>query len=414
MPAKSKAQQRFFGMVDAYKKGELDHASKSIKDAAESMSGKEVKKFASTKHKGLPNHVKKNKRKKVDESIDMKQRVRLTESQLNRIVRESLRRVLREEVENDDDASFYKGIDDYPDAPSAEEQWKDYRRAQGLDNWCEDYNGDTCSVDDWMEMREKFQKRPKFVADANRELSNSPILDFSRKKTDNGMKALGPQNSYARTNQVYNGYKVDDKNNPSLHVWYEPLPDEYNNKLDEMVKKTVKNVLKEIDYSKMPLGDFYERNKWFKQQTDNDFPNHGIKQSDNWQGEYANLVKNKEKQDKISAKLKAKEENALRRKENQKKNREIKNKRYKITKKKYGDGLLEAYLDRDECKVCWAILDNSKEPQGVWSWDVELYNDDTWLPYEETIGGSVRVPSKLWPIFNDMFRKIGMRENEDR
>ena len=55
--AKSKSQQRFFGMVDAYKKGELKNASKSVKDAASGMSMKQVKDFAKTKHKGLPNHV---------------------------------------------------------------------------------------------------------------------------------------------------------------------------------------------------------------------------------------------------------------------------------------------------------------------------------------------------------------------
>lgn len=55
--AVSKSQQRFFGMVDAYKKGELDDASKAVKDAAEGMSMKQVKDFAKTKHKGLPNHV---------------------------------------------------------------------------------------------------------------------------------------------------------------------------------------------------------------------------------------------------------------------------------------------------------------------------------------------------------------------
>ena len=34
MPSKSKAQQRFFGMVDAYKKGEMKNASSKIKKAA--------------------------------------------------------------------------------------------------------------------------------------------------------------------------------------------------------------------------------------------------------------------------------------------------------------------------------------------------------------------------------------------
>lgn len=84
--AKSKAQQRFFGMVDAYKKGEMPNASDSIKDAAEGMSMKDVKDFAETKHKGLPNHVKKNK-KKVKE---------ITEKELKDLVSESVKKVLNE------------------------------------------------------------------------------------------------------------------------------------------------------------------------------------------------------------------------------------------------------------------------------------------------------------------------------
>ncbi len=61
--AVSKAQQRFFGMVHAYQNGDMPNASKSIKDAADSMTDDEVEDFASTKHKGLPNHVKKSKKK---------------------------------------------------------------------------------------------------------------------------------------------------------------------------------------------------------------------------------------------------------------------------------------------------------------------------------------------------------------
>ena len=51
----SKAQQRFFGMVYALKKGELNYSDvdKDVRDAAKSMSMKDVKDFASTKHKGL-------------------------------------------------------------------------------------------------------------------------------------------------------------------------------------------------------------------------------------------------------------------------------------------------------------------------------------------------------------------------
>lgn len=53
----SKAQQRFMGMVRAKQKGEMPDASPEIAKAAASMSKKDVKDFAKTKHKGLPSKV---------------------------------------------------------------------------------------------------------------------------------------------------------------------------------------------------------------------------------------------------------------------------------------------------------------------------------------------------------------------
>lgn len=60
MPSKSKAQQKFMGLVHAYKKGELadSEVSQAVKDAAKSMKDKDAKDYASTKHKGLPTKVK--------------------------------------------------------------------------------------------------------------------------------------------------------------------------------------------------------------------------------------------------------------------------------------------------------------------------------------------------------------------
>lgn len=61
MPAKSKAQQKFFGAVRSVQKGEtpIDKVSKKVAKAAGSMSEKDVKDFAKTKTKGLPKKVKK-------------------------------------------------------------------------------------------------------------------------------------------------------------------------------------------------------------------------------------------------------------------------------------------------------------------------------------------------------------------
>lgn len=56
MPAKSKSQQRFMGMVrQCQKTGEC--ASTAVKKAADSISTKDAKKFAKTKQKGLPEKV---------------------------------------------------------------------------------------------------------------------------------------------------------------------------------------------------------------------------------------------------------------------------------------------------------------------------------------------------------------------
>jgi len=59
MPSKSKAQQRFMGMVHALNKGEMDpsDASPEVKKVAKSMTKKDAEDFASTKHKGKPNKV---------------------------------------------------------------------------------------------------------------------------------------------------------------------------------------------------------------------------------------------------------------------------------------------------------------------------------------------------------------------
>jgi hypothetical protein len=59
MPATSKAQQRLMGMAYALKKGDMkpEDASQEVKDLADSMTLKQLKDYAETKHEGLPDHV---------------------------------------------------------------------------------------------------------------------------------------------------------------------------------------------------------------------------------------------------------------------------------------------------------------------------------------------------------------------
>lgn len=71
--AVSKQQQKFFGVVSAMQKGDIPKKGKAGK-AAKEMTKKDVKDFASTKHKGLPKKV---EDKKIEESLS-----RIIENQL--------------------------------------------------------------------------------------------------------------------------------------------------------------------------------------------------------------------------------------------------------------------------------------------------------------------------------------------
>jgi len=71
MPAKSKAQQRFFGMVRAAQKGE-GASSPEVAKVADEISDKDAKKFAKTKHKGLPEKKKVEEEKSTYEKLKKK------------------------------------------------------------------------------------------------------------------------------------------------------------------------------------------------------------------------------------------------------------------------------------------------------------------------------------------------------
>jgi hypothetical protein len=75
MPAVSKKQQKFFGIVRAIQKGEMAPTTPETAKAAADMKKGDVKKFASTKHKGLP------EKKKIEEEIKTNRRISFPEMQ---------------------------------------------------------------------------------------------------------------------------------------------------------------------------------------------------------------------------------------------------------------------------------------------------------------------------------------------
>jgi hypothetical protein len=90
MPAVSKAQQRFMGMVHAVQKGDMKAPSKEVEKAADSMTDKDAKDYASTSHKGLPNK---------------KESMKITKERLKELVKE----VMTEE--NEYQAFFAKALE---------------------------------------------------------------------------------------------------------------------------------------------------------------------------------------------------------------------------------------------------------------------------------------------------------------
>jgi hypothetical protein len=90
MPAVSKAQQKFMGMVHAVQKGDMEAPSKEVEKAADSMTDKDAKDYASTSHKGLPNK---------------KESMKITKERLKELVKE----VMTEESEYQ--AFFQKALD---------------------------------------------------------------------------------------------------------------------------------------------------------------------------------------------------------------------------------------------------------------------------------------------------------------
>jgi len=100
MPAVSKKQQRFFGMVRAAQKGE-GATSPEVAKVADEISNKDAKKFAKTKHKGLPEKKKMKEETSTYEKLKKKKYQGVNESVQNNkvdlILKTDVNNVLKQE-----------------------------------------------------------------------------------------------------------------------------------------------------------------------------------------------------------------------------------------------------------------------------------------------------------------------------
>ena len=97
MPAASKQQQKFFGVVKAMQAGDLPKKGAAGK-VAKDMSKKDVDKYAGTKHKGLPKKVKQETMKLSDIKKIIEQEIKsLSEASMTRVTRQMWDKMDQEE-----------------------------------------------------------------------------------------------------------------------------------------------------------------------------------------------------------------------------------------------------------------------------------------------------------------------------
>ena len=116
MPAVSKAQQRFMGMVHGVQKGTIkpSDVSPEVRKVAKTMKKKDAKDFASTKHKGLPNKKTEVVKPDVVENKPVKKMTKEEFKKLiDKLVEQKLNKILKEGTwEKDPKANQYTDRDE--------------------------------------------------------------------------------------------------------------------------------------------------------------------------------------------------------------------------------------------------------------------------------------------------------------
>jgi len=181
MPAVSKKQQRFFGMVRAAQKGEMENPPPEISKVAATTSMSSVKKFAKTKHKGLP------EKKVASEGVmDAIKKVKLNKKKerkspySGRDAGAIAAKVMRQKQHN-------KYVNFLPmDEGSLHKWFKGSKSKDGKGGWVNVVTGGTCASD------EPGEGTPKCVSSSKRaSMTKAERLSAARrkKKADPGQQS---------------------------------------------------------------------------------------------------------------------------------------------------------------------------------------------------------------------------------
>ena len=190
--AVSQQQQKFFGMVRATQKGEMDNPSDEVKKAAASMTKSDVKKYASTKHDKLP--------KKIEEKLDSEDKPFVKKlvgklrkgSKTHAKQADDLEKAMKENTAIESELVIQDWNVD--DIKFTEIETVDIIKPKPLKESHSDWKNDLVELDEKFQfLKHAFGKNIIIGTGASKVLGKNPILSFKGAKnaaTNKAMKAL--------------------------------------------------------------------------------------------------------------------------------------------------------------------------------------------------------------------------------
>lgn len=228
MPAVSKAQQKFMGMVHALQQGEIDpkDVSPEVRKAAKTMKKKDAEDFASTKHKGLP--AKKEMKESADKDLVKsgiqyaKKKYKYNRADLERLAKELL--IYMRSGEIDSSASMEAYIDYRHD-----ETWDESIQESAQDVIVQNMTGKN---KDKVLMVLQTNKAKRFFKDAPTDSKGNKLVAYDKKE-------LSKIKDFLQRNNLFATYVFEEECDKKKKI-------KENNGDNKMPKKT----LKELMYSK--------------------------------------------------------------------------------------------------------------------------------------------------------------------
>jgi len=267
LPSRSKAQQRFMGMVHALKKGEMkpSDASPEVKKAADSMTKKSTKKYASTKHKGKPERVSKEVVKKLGEMIKQEVAKRDYKAEYKKFQSSTKMKKYRAELNKYNRQKGTYGNGDGKDASHKggkivgfEAQSKNRGRAE-KSRLKKENMGKRCTVKEvskWLKTLEEFRYRKVRNVDARR-VAAFVNNGMNEEELPTSLQKKWEHKKYGREKHLANKY-IETILNVSLK---ESVNERKNPKRERAKKSFIKN-LQKTEKTIKRVKQFAKSNEW--------------------------------------------------------------------------------------------------------------------------------------------------------